>query len=122
APLLIYQTGSEKILALMAGGISDYLDVLVDPEYTHEIFGVFWNQINQEPDWTTLDLTDLRSTSPLLHQWPIDWAFKKTVHDVCSGLTLPPNVEELKKILPFRLERNLRTAGNRLRRAGKVQI
>ena len=122
APLLIYQSGSEKVLALMGGGISDYLDILVDPDFADETLSAIWNQINEEPDWTTLDLTDLRSTSPLLHQRPDDWNFSKTVHDVCSGLALPSKVEELKTVLPFRQVRNLRNARNRLQRAGDLHI
>jgi CelD/BcsL family acetyltransferase involved in cellulose biosynthesis len=121
-PLLIYQNGSERVLALMGGGISDYLDVLVDPDFADETLAVIWKYIGEEPGWTMLDLTDLPATSLLLHQWPDDYSFGKTVHDVCSGLTLPSKVEELKMLLPFRQLRNLRNARNRLRRAGEVHV
>ena len=57
-PLLIYQDGSERVLALMGGGISDYLDVLVDPDFADETLAIIWNYIKEEPDWTTLDLTE----------------------------------------------------------------
>ena len=36
APLLIYSKGTERVLAFMGGGVSDYLDVLIDPEYTDQ--------------------------------------------------------------------------------------
>jgi CelD/BcsL family acetyltransferase involved in cellulose biosynthesis len=121
-PLLIYQDGSERVLALMGGGISDYLDILVDPDFADETLAVIWNYIKEEPGWTTLDLTDLPATSLLLHQWPDDYSFGKTPHDVCSGLTLPSKLEELKILLPFRQLRNLRNARNRLRRAGDAHI
>ena len=121
-PLLIYQDGSESVLALMGGGISDYLDILVDPDFVDEVLAVIWNCIKEEPGWTTLHLTDLPATSLLLHQWPDDYSFSKAVHDVCSGLNLPSKVEELKMLLPFRQLRNLRNARNRLRRAGEVHI
>lgn len=122
APLLIYQSGSEKVLALMGGGISDYLDVLVDPDFADETLTFIWDQVNKEPGWTTLDLTDLRSNSPLFLQLPYGWNFNQTAHDVCSGLALPSKVEELKTLLPFRLVRNLRNARNRLQRAGDLHI
>ena len=122
APLLVYQSGSERVLALMGGGISDYLDILVDPDFEDEAFTVIWNLIAEEPAWTTLDLTDLPGTSPLLHKWPDDWNFSKTAHDVCSGLTLSSKVEGLKTLLPFRQVRNLRNARNRLQRAGDAHI
>jgi len=122
APLLIYRDGSERVLALMGGGVSDYLDILVDPHFAKETLTAIWNHIKEEPDWTTLDLTDLPSTSPLLHTWPDDLHFSKIAHDVCSGLTLPSTIEELKSLLPFRQLRNLRNARNRLQRAGNVHI
>src|SRR4051812_376975 len=37
APFLIYPRGEERVLAFMAGGISDYLDVLVDPQCECEV-------------------------------------------------------------------------------------
>jgi CelD/BcsL family acetyltransferase involved in cellulose biosynthesis len=122
APLLIYQSGSEKVLALMGGGISDYLDILVDPEFVNQTLTVIRNYIQEEPGWTTLDLTDLPSTSLLLSHWPGDFSFSKTTHDVCSGLNLPSTVEELKNLLPFRQLRNLRNARNRLQRIGNAHI
>jgi len=122
APLLIYQSGSERVLALMGGGVSDYLDILVDPAFASETLALIWNQIKDEPDWTALDLTDLPSTSQLLHTLPDDFNFSKTAHDVCSGLTLPSKIEELKNLFPFRHVRNLRNARNRLHRAGRVHI
>jgi len=122
APLLIYQSGSEKVLALMGGGVSDYLDILIDPDFASETLALIWNHIKDEPDWTALDLTDLPSTSQLLHTLPDDFNFSKTAHDVCSGLTLPSKIEELKNLFPFRQLRNLRNARNRLQRAGHVHI
>jgi CelD/BcsL family acetyltransferase involved in cellulose biosynthesis len=122
APLLIYQSGSERVLGLMGGGVSDYLDILVHPDFANEALAAIWNHIEEEPDWTSLDLTDLPSTSQLLHTLPDDFDFTKTAHDVCSGLTLPSKIEDLKNLFPFRQVRNLRNARNRLYRAGSVHI
>jgi CelD/BcsL family acetyltransferase involved in cellulose biosynthesis len=122
APLLIYQSESESVLALMGGGVSDYLDILADPDFASDTLAVIWNHIAEEPHWTKLDLTDLPSTSLLLHTWPDDFNFSKTAHDVCSGLILPSKIEELKNLFPFRQVRNLRNARNRLHRAGSVHI
>ncbi len=122
APLLVYQKGSERVLALMGGGVSDYLDILVDPDFADETLAVIWNHIQQEPEWTMLDLTDLPGTSPLLHTWPDDFSFSKSAHDVCSGLTMSSRADDLKKLFPFRQLRNLRNARNRLQRAGHVHI
>jgi len=122
APLFIYQSESERVLALMGGGVSDYLDILVDPDFASETLALIWNHIKDEPDWTALDLTDLPSTSQLLHPLHNDFDFSKTDHDICSGLTLPSKIDELKNLFPFRQLRNLRNARNRLHRAGSVHI
>lgn len=106
----------------MGGGVSDYLDILVDPDFADGTLTIIWNHIQAEPGWTTLDLTDLPSSSLLLHTWPDDFNFSKTAHDICSGLTLSSRVEELKTLLPFRQLRNLRNARNRLQRAGDAHI
>ncbi|OLD18009.1 MAG: hypothetical protein AUI85_05690 [Acidobacteriales bacterium 13_1_40CM_3_55_5] len=106
----------------MGGGVSDYLDILVDPDFADETLAVIWNLIQQEPEWTMLDLTDLPGTSPLLHTWPDDFSFSKSAHDVCSGLTMSSRADDLKKLFPFRQLRNLRNARNRLQRAGHVHI
>jgi CelD/BcsL family acetyltransferase involved in cellulose biosynthesis len=122
APLLIYESESEKVLGLMGGGVSDYLDILVHPDFAKEALAAIWNHMEEEPDWTALDLTDLPNTSLLLHKLPDDFDFNKTTHDVCSGLTLPSKIEELKNLVPFRQVRNVRNARNRLHRAGSVHI
>ena len=41
APLLIYPRNEEQVLAFMAGGVSDYLDVLVDPQYEDVTRAIF---------------------------------------------------------------------------------
>src|SRR5436309_1835603 len=66
APLLIYQRGSERVLALMGGGISDYLDVLFEPAYAEEAVEWFWDMLPTISGWDTLELTDLPPTSRLL--------------------------------------------------------
>jgi CelD/BcsL family acetyltransferase involved in cellulose biosynthesis len=122
APLLIYQSGLEMVLALIGGGVSDYLDILVDPDFADETLSIIWNLVQEEQGWTRLDLTDVPGTSLLLHTWPDNFNFSKIAHDVCSGLDLPLKVEELKALFPFRQQRNLRNARNRLQRAGDAQI
>src|ERR1700757_1269420 len=37
APLLIYRRASERVLAFMGGGVSDYLDVLIDSRLQAEV-------------------------------------------------------------------------------------
>src|ERR1700730_7904877 len=65
APLLIYPRGEERVLAFMGGGVSGYLDLLVDPQREYEIVVAILEAVRQLDDWTTLDLTDLPSSSVL---------------------------------------------------------
>ena len=60
APLLIYSRGQERVLAFMAGGISDYLDLLVDPQRESDVTFAIFQAIEELDRWTTLDLTDSR--------------------------------------------------------------
>ena len=77
APFLIYPRGEERVLAFMAGGVSDYLDLLVDPQYENAKSCERSSRRFRELDsWTTLDLTDLPANS-VLHRthagtsWPL---------------------------------------------------
>jgi CelD/BcsL family acetyltransferase involved in cellulose biosynthesis len=122
APLLIYEAGSQRILAFMGGGVSDYLDVLFDPAIAAEAVQFFWELVLQlgegEHVWNTLDLTDLPSASCLLADsagWP------KRVDGVCPILSLPAG-KNAKPAIPFKQLRNLRNARNRLGRAGGGEI
>lgn len=122
APLLIYQRGSERVLALMGGGISDYLDVLFDPAYAEEGVDRFWDMLPTISGWDTLDLTDLPPTSCLLLKNPAKWEYARTLHDVCPVLPLPSKPEKLNRVLPHQQRKNLRNARNRLRSLGEAHI
>jgi CelD/BcsL family acetyltransferase involved in cellulose biosynthesis len=122
APMLIYQRGSERVLALMGGGVSDYLDVLFDPGYAEEAADLFWDLLPLIGGWDTVELTDLPPTSCLLRKNPSGWEYARAVHDVCPVLPLPSKLEELSSVLPHRQRKNLRNASNRLRSLGESHI
>jgi CelD/BcsL family acetyltransferase involved in cellulose biosynthesis len=115
APLLIYSRGRERVLAFMGGGVSDYLDLLVDPDREHEIVVAILHALRQLDDWTTLDLTDLPSHSALHSTILTRLA---TSHDNCSALLLPKTREELLQHLSKRQRANLRNARSRIQRDG----
>lgn len=119
APLLIYPRGEERVLAFMAGGISDYLDLLVDPRHESEVTCGIFQAIKELDLWTTLDLTDLPANS-VLHRTPL--AQLATPHDQCSSLQLPATRGELLKHLSKRQRANLRQARSRILKAGGAVI
>ena len=121
-PFLIYSRGAQRVLGLMGGGVSDYLDVLIAPEYENKILLLLPTILRQQiSDWDTLHLTDLPSSSALLQSHITD-AMNVLPHDVCPALNLPSRVEELKTVIPFRKLANLRNARNRMAHAGNIQL
>jgi CelD/BcsL family acetyltransferase involved in cellulose biosynthesis len=121
APFLIYQRDSERVLAFMGGGVSDYLDVLADPDFNSHVISEIVSEIrNSEEDWTVLDLTDIPAQSSLLG-FPA-WADQVREHDCCSVLPLPQTSQELLHLFSKRQRANLRNARSRLERAGGGQL
>jgi CelD/BcsL family acetyltransferase involved in cellulose biosynthesis len=119
APLLIYPRGEQRVLAFMAGGISDYLDLLVDPQCERDVVFAIFQAIQQLDGWTTMDLTDLPGTSVLHRTWLTQLA---TPHDQCSSLQLPTTSEELLQRLSKRQRANLRQAHSRIQKAGGALV
>ncbi len=120
APLLIYPKDGERVLALMGGGVSDYLDLLADPRWQTEIVECVLQNATDDAGWTTLDLTDLPSTSVLLRT-PHP-AIHVREHDTCSALALPQTRDELLHLFSKRQRSNLRNARSRLLKAGGGQV
>lgn len=117
APLLIYRREADQVLAFAGGGVSDYLDALIDPQFDSEaISAILLSVLEARDHWTVLDLTDLPSHSLLLKSEL--FKSKTTEHDVCSVLQLPENENELLHLFSKRQRANLRNAHSRLERAG----
>jgi len=125
APLLIYTRETQAreaqhVLAFMGGGVSDYLDVLVDPGHESLLLQELFRRIHELPGWDVLDLTDLPSNSMLARSAV---AHNITPHDACSSLSLQSG-EEVSHLFSRRQRANLRNARSRLQKAGggKLEI
>jgi CelD/BcsL family acetyltransferase involved in cellulose biosynthesis len=119
APLLIYPRGKERVLAFMAGGVSDYLDILTDQRFEAEAVAAIRNAVLGIESWTTLDLTDVPLDSVLHRTFLGEF---RIPHDRCSVLALPKTREQLLQLLSKRQRANLRNARSRLQRAGGGNI
>ncbi|HKW19172.1 MAG TPA: GNAT family N-acetyltransferase [Terriglobales bacterium] len=115
APWLIYRRDQERVLAFMAGGVSDYLDVLIDQRYENQVVTSIFEAATGIDGWSVLDLTDLPWTSAL-HRTKLGRV--SLSHDSCSALRLPNTKQELLQVLSKRQRANLRNARSRLERAG----
>jgi CelD/BcsL family acetyltransferase involved in cellulose biosynthesis len=121
APLLIYRRQAERVLAFMSGGVSDYLDVLIDPKLQAEVMSQIIAAVyTLQDDWTVLDLTDLPIHSPLLRLVSLKREARE--HDSCSVLRLPDSKDQLLHLFSKRQRANLRIARSRRQRAGGGEI
>jgi CelD/BcsL family acetyltransferase involved in cellulose biosynthesis len=120
APLLIYPRGDERVLAFAAGGVSDYLGLLIEPGREPRVLAAVLDAAQQIPHWTVLDFTDLRCSSSLLESGR--FSNYSRPHDVCFVLPLPQSPDELIETLTKRQWANLRNARSRSQREGEATI
>lgn len=121
APCLIYPQQSERVLGFMGGGISDYLDALIDPNRCHSIFQFLEHQMLETADlWDRAEFTDLRGDSEWLkHPWSA-WQTEEQAHAICPIIELAGR--DPRELIPKRQMRNLRNAKARLARTGSAEI
>lgn len=122
APLLIYPRGEERVLAFAGGGVSDYLGWLLREQpgvNESELADALLRALLEIPNWTVLDLTDLRGGSAVLNSRIGEFA---RPHDTCFVLDLPRSRDELLHAFSKRQRANLRNAESRLRRIGDGRV
>jgi CelD/BcsL family acetyltransferase involved in cellulose biosynthesis len=125
APLFTYgYPGEPRRLAMLAAGLSDYEDVLLEPGIAEGGAARILSHIAETRDrWDEGDFRELPATSPLLAaRTPSELSIERAPGSPCSVLALPTSVEELTATLSWRFRRRLRTARNRLARAGDSDV
>lgn len=115
APMFIYHRRQERVLAPVGAGITDYLDWLVDPELEAECLPRMM-QTFETARWDVMELLDLPSTSPLC-AGSIPSLGNRERCDVCPVLRFSEG-KSFNQIVPSHQRRNLKTAHNRISRAG----
>jgi CelD/BcsL family acetyltransferase involved in cellulose biosynthesis len=120
APLLIYERGTQRVLAFAGGGVSDYLGLLAEPGREEHVLDEALRVAEEIAGWSTLDLTDIAGTSGLLRYEPFVQFSRE--HDVCFVLSLPETRELLLRTFSNRQRANLRNAWSRTRREGSARI
>src|SRR5690348_9320550 len=112
APLLIYQRDAARILAFIGGGVSDYLDILVDRAFLSPALSAIFLAVDEfREEWDAAEFTDLPGSSPLLQFQHADVA--RESHALCPVLHIADHVSQLAGLIPARQFRNLRNARNR---------
>jgi CelD/BcsL family acetyltransferase involved in cellulose biosynthesis len=80
APLFLHGANL-SCLSFLGTGVSDYLDILLEPEETEEGVETMIDSLRQQRRrWELCELNDLRSGSPVLtcampHEWCVDVAY-----------------------------------------------
>lgn len=122
APLLIYEHQGERVLGLIGGGPSDYLDILVHPHHHRDVLRSLAAQLERSSvRWDRIEFSDLPPHSPLLQLRQLMNA-EIVGHDVCPVLELPHDLSELGTLVPAHKLRNLRNARRRLEREGSGSV
>ena len=122
APLLIYAKNSQRVLAFMAGGVSDYLDFLVDPSFTDQAIATIFEEIEGHPDlWDQVELTDIPQSSSLLAA-SSSRNYDVQPHDSCLVLGLPRALDDLNTVVPPHKLRNFRNARRRISKSGDFRV
>jgi CelD/BcsL family acetyltransferase involved in cellulose biosynthesis len=126
APFYIYmQPGSSEREVFPVGiATTDYLDVLLDPEFAScGAATVFAHLDAAWQRWDVRDLQQLRPQSALLHAtMPAGWSEELTTQEPCPTLTLPDSLEELSALVPAHLRKNLRYYWRRAEKIGQVRV
>lgn len=122
APLYREQGRYGSRLLPVGISVSDYVDVLVDPECPDAV-GQLAPAIAEMDDIDEVELGELRPRSEAMDiPVPSGWQRMATAGSVCPVLALPETVEALRSAIPRSRLRHLRTARNRAARRGDVVI
>jgi CelD/BcsL family acetyltransferase involved in cellulose biosynthesis len=119
APLLVYPNEGKRTVAFCGGGVSDYCDVVTDPDGEEEAVAALMAYLAAHRDrWDLADFEPLPGDSPLLRisQGSIE------PRDVCPGLDLPERVEDLGDVIPTRQLANLRKYRRKAEALGELRL
>jgi len=115
APFLIYRNEGRRTVAFCGGGLSDYCDVVTDPEFEDESTGELLSHlaVNRER-WDVCDLEPLPGESPLLRAGPPGFHARTEPRDVCPIL--------LPEAIHTRQLANLRKYRRKAEALGKLEL
>lgn len=125
APLFIYSRGSQRVLALLGAGVSDFLDVCVAPGLEREVIAALLDLLTARHDrWDVCELDQIRPTiSPLTRvQLPTGWSTRELARCPCPSLSLPASVDALDRHVPIRHLRRFRQYQRRAEQLGELRL
>lgn len=123
APLYL-ETGPLGLRLLPLGiGISDYCDLLIDPDYEDDASAVLMRELMRLAPWEICEFTELASNAAALRLGAPP-SLKTTMSDASSApvLTLPESVVDLERVVPRLRLRQLKHARKAAAKRGEVAI
>lgn len=122
-PLFLHEWSGRRQLTMLGTGISDYLDVLVEPEMAAESVAALLAYVAEcRGRWDVCSWQDLPEGSPLLCGTPAEFAPVVTDAERCVALTLPETRSAFLLSLPHGLQRNIRRYTDRLTTLGELRF
>ncbi len=126
APLFIHTwpDGRVRRISWIGSGISDHLDILVEPAYSAAAAGMLFRHLQERrTEWEIADFQELGPESPLLKiPGTGDLRARVVNGEVCPVLTLAPTVERFRAGLNKGQKRSLLRAERKLKEAGDVSL
>jgi CelD/BcsL family acetyltransferase involved in cellulose biosynthesis len=132
APLFRYEREQDgrwhRVLALLGAGISDHLDLLIEPGHEPRTLTAILAELRaRHADWDVCELDEQQPGSPLAAgalspgRSP-DWVVDIEPQSVCPRLPLPPRVEQLDQHVPASHLQRFRQSQRRARREGALRL
>jgi len=126
APFVITEApvSCQRQLLLLGTGISDYLDLLIEPEFESVAAEAILSYLDSHHDsWDVGDFQQLPGTSALLALETLPgWKSQITVQEVCPVLRLPSDEQELPAYVPLQMMAKLRYYRKRAEKAAPTQV
>jgi CelD/BcsL family acetyltransferase involved in cellulose biosynthesis len=123
APFLVYLNGGQRTVAFCGGGVSDYCDVVTDPDREDETVSALLACLSNRRDrWETGDFEPVPEGSPLLRICHPALKAGTEPRDVCPGLDLPDRIEDLHEVVPTRQLSNLRKYRRKAEALGDLRL
>ncbi|HEX3555139.1 MAG TPA: GNAT family N-acetyltransferase [Thermoanaerobaculia bacterium] len=124
APLLLYVKDGERTVAFCGGGVSDYCDVVTDPEEEDGAITALLAHLAARRDhWEVGDFEPLPGESPLSRIAPPAGIEARTEpRDVCPVLDLPDHLADLGDVVHTRQLANLRKYRRKAEALGELRL
>jgi CelD/BcsL family acetyltransferase involved in cellulose biosynthesis len=123
APLFIHEWQGRRQVTLIANGITDYLDVIAEPELATDCALATFDYLSACADqWDVCDWQDLGAHSALLTGVVQQHACELCESLPCTRAILPPDADAYEASLPHGLRRTIRVATRRLERDGELRF